>query len=788
MEIDLDKQQKAQENTRKLLVKEEDERSERRFFKLVLELENGNNDVLLNDELMENLPDLVSTYAKSGDRNRVKTLFEKLDGCTSSENVSLRERAVMALSLCMEGLNLEEHPDLIEQVTQILIRWLRVETVFLSVCNIVCSQLKNNGVLLLEEGRWEECNYLLESFCQIQSGTHDISNAIKSVVGRAQDGMATDYILEELTIVCLRGRGERRQNAEKILVLLGRKAAIFLLDTLLSCQEKEDRFRLVGLIPATGYVAVDVLKMYLLKDLPWYGFRNIILMITAMNDRSLIPLIMPCLTHQDIRIQQQVIDCITEVIQDTPEEFLLEALPLVDDRLKSSLVGSLGQYGGADVLEAFLDLLSQRDSFTGIARDELLKSLVIQVRLSDSIRAVNLVKQLIEERSRGSKSQTDPVLLAATQSLMILEPRFAPEEASQKTDESTLPIVEEVSFDKDPVALRAAQEDVEGIESEVKVLVDMGQINEAGLLLYEKCIEAAKEKRFEVAEMLKDRILDVNPNALAEVIQAGEIIQEESLTNFSSSHIKVWQDLFDTLTTDEFDSLYNTLKTDDYGAGSVVVEQGTDSPCLYFVNSGQAKLTCFRGDEEIFLKKIGPGEIIGTDPFFDSSLWTVSLTVLGKVNISKLERQKFLDLLKEYPSLESRLSNFCLQSENVKELLEMSGEDRREYPRFPVSVIVKHTLLDESGVPNTRSFNGEIVDISCGGLSFYIKISSRENSRLLLGRGIQTNIKINENNFAECRGEIVAVRPSKLAEGEFSVHVRFDEPIASTIVNDIVAL
>lgn len=788
MEIDLDKQKKAQENTRKLLVQEEEERSERRFFKLVLELENGNNDVLLNDELMENLPELISTYTKRGDRNRVKALLEKLDGCASSENVKLRERAVMALSLCMGGLNREDHPDLIEQVAQILIRWLRAETVFLSVCSIVCNQLKDNGILMLEEGRWNECNYLLEVFYQIQSGTLDISNAIKSVVGRAQDGMATDYILEELTIVCLRGRGERRQKAEKILVLLGRKAAAFLLDTLLSCQVKDDRLRLLGLIPATGQVAIDVLRKYLLKDLPWYGFRNIILMITVMNDRTLIPLIMPCLAHEDIRIQQQVIDCITEVIEDNPEEFLLEALPLVDDRLKSALIGTLGQYGGADILEAFLDLLSQRDLFSNATRDDLLRNLVIQVRLSNSIRAVNLVKQIVEERSSGIDSENDPVLLAASQTLMIIEPGFSPEEDSPKAEEVQGSSVEEVSFVNDPVALKIAQQEAEEINSEVKVLIGMGQINEAGLLLYEKCIEAAQDKRFEVAEMLKDRILDVNPNALAEVIQAGEIIEEESSTTFSSNHIKVWQDLFDTLTTDEFDSLYNALKTDDYGAGSVVVEQGADSPCLYFINSGQAKLTCLRGTEEIFLKKIGPGEIIGTEPFFDASIWTVSLTVLGKVNISILERERFLDLLKEFPSLESCLTKFCLQSGNVQELLEMSGEDRREYPRFPVSVIVKHTLLDESGKSSTRSFNGEIVDISCGGLSFYIKISSKENSRLLLGRGIQTNITIKGTNFAECRGGIVAVRPSKYAEGEFSVHVHFAEPLESSIVNDIVRL
>jgi len=787
MEIDVDRQREAQKQAKQLLANEERQRAERRLLKLVVDLEEGSSEVLLNDELMENLSGLLSTYCEAGDRDRVNVLFEKLGDCACSEDPKLRERAVMALSLSMVGLNQQDHPDLIKQVTEILLRWLRAETVFLSVCDTVCRQLQEYGIRLLEEGRWDESAYLLEVFHQIQSGVLEKSNAIRSVVSRGQEAMATDYILEELTIVCLRGRGERRQKAERILVHLGRKAAIHLLETLLTCKEKGDRLRLIGIVPATGYAAISVLKEYLQKDLPWYGVRNIILMITAMDDPDLIPLIMPCLSHEDIRIQQQAIDCISEVADTNAGGYLLAALPVIDDELKVGLIGHLGQLGQPEALDAFLDLLGQRDSFSANARDRLLECLAIQVRLSNSIRAVNLLEMVLEERRTEVDPNEDPVAKVIKQTLNILKPRFIQKEAPVKEKEPVAEApVETASFDGDPAKNNPARRELQKVNDQVAELLGRGLVTDASQLLYDKCVEAASDQKFELAEMLRDRILEVDPNCLAEVIKAGEILEEEQSSSITSNHISTWRNLYDSLTTEEFNALYHALDNADFSTGSVIVEQGSNSPLLYFVNSGSARLTCWRGNEEIFLKKIGPGEIVGAGPFFDVSIWTISLTALGKTNVQILKREKFLELLEQFPGLEPCLIEYCLKLEAVPDLLEMSGEDRRQAPRFPVTTIVKHTLLDEYGKASMRSFNGEIADISSGGLSFYIRISRKENARLLLGRGIQTVLTDADGQPITCTGQIVAVRFQRYVESDYSVHVQFTEALPDSVVQAIV--
>ncbi len=806
MEIDIEKQKKAQAKAKALLAEQEKQRTELRLSKLILSLEQGESEVLLNNEFLGMLPQMIIDTCNNGDYERVKQLFVQLGECACSEKLQIRERAVMALSLC-SSLMLEKDPcGLMVELSRIMLRWLRIETSYLSSCDTVCKQLQQNGIRMLEEGNWKECDYLLETFYQIQSGKLEKNNAIRSIVSRAQEAMAADYILEELTLVCLRGRGERRKNAESLLVHLGRKAAMHLLENLFTCQEKEHRLRLIGIIPATGYVSVAVLEDFLKRDLPWYAIRNVILMLAAINDPELIPLIMPYADHKDIRVQQQVIDFIYDVAGKNKKSYLLAALPKVDYELKSNLVVHLGQLGGEDIMEAFLDLLGHRDSFSDHVRFELLKKLIINIRLSQSKRAVNMVNMIIDEMSDIPDEGAAAVIKTARQTLQILVPRTGTEEktapaeadaepAAKKSILDTPPLTDksvpvenydDVSFAKDPVAEDKAKRALQKINEDVAKLLGKGDVAGASQFLFDKCEEAAKDKDFETAEMLRDRILEVDPNGLTEVIRAGEIIEEERTSSITSHHITIWQDLYDRLSTDEFNALYYQLREKEFAAGDLIVEQGVVQPSLFFINSGQARLSCTRGDNEIFLKRINPGEIVGAAPFFEVSVWTTTLTAFTKSSIHVLKRDNFLELLDEYPGLENSLREYCTKLDTVPELLKMSGEDRRQGVRYPTSSLVEHSLLDQYGNPGQKSFKGELADVSTGGLSFFIRISRKENARLLLGRKINSVLPLKGDGSVSCRGSIVAVRFQHYQGSDYSVHVQFDETIDEETVKQIV--
>ncbi|MBU1138223.1 MAG: cyclic nucleotide-binding domain-containing protein, partial [Proteobacteria bacterium] len=470
------------------------------------------------------------------------------------------------------------------------------------------------------------------------------------------------------------------------------------------------------------------------------------------------------------------------------KNYLLSALPIVSDELKEQLVVQLGQLGGGDTSEVFLDLFANRDSFAPHVRDELLKKIIINLRLSNSIRAVNLLNMFVEERKEIYNPNSDSVVKVARQTLHILNPRFGREEVEEQVEVVEEEVEKIIAFENDPVSRNLAKRNLQRVNEEVTILLGKGKVSEASLLLYEKSIEAAKEKDFDSAEMLRDRILEVDPNALTEVIRAGECIEEERSSAISSHHLSIWQDLYDALTTEEFNALYYILQEKNYPPGDTIVEQGMATSCLYFINSGQVRLSCLHGRDEIFLKRVNPGEIIGASPFFNVSVWTVTLTALTETQVHVLERDKFLELLEQFPGLESCLHDYCTRLDTVPELVKMSGADRRQAARYPLSLFVKHTLLDKYGNLGKRSFKGELADISTGGLSFFIRISRKENARLLLGRMIKTSITLDQGEVVNCIGHIVAVRFQQYVESDYSVHVQFKEPIETGTIKQIVRM
>ncbi len=787
MDIDQTQKEQALQKTKELMAEGERQRALVRLSRQVEEFERGNVSVLLQDEFVRNVSQAIVEASREGSDGRAETLLEKLGQHACGEDTKIRERAVTALSFCFSLLSAEksaeENDALLAKVALTMALWLKVETIYLPVCDTVCRQLQQSGLRMLDEGNWQQFDSLLEILFQIQSGALEKGNVIRGLVARTQDQLAAPHVLEELALVFLHSQGGRQALAEKILVRFGRRAVIFLLEKLLLSQEKEERLRLIKLIPKTGKVAVPVLKEYLTKDLPWYGVRNIVLLIAAMEDPSLVPLVLPSLKHEDIRVQQQVIDCINDLAGVDKKRYLLSALSLVADELKAHLVTQLGQLGCAECADVLLDILADRDSLAAPVRDDILSQLCTVLRMAPQQRTLILLRQLIAEREKQGGAGHDAVTLIARRTLHILEPQLQPtvkkqgdETRGDKYEEE----LAEVSFDSDPVAAQRARVKLRGLEAQIQQLLQEKKIAEATALLAEHAVNAAQEKDFVTAEILRDRMLAVNPNALIEVIRVGEAIEEEKSNAISSHHLTLWNKLYDFLDTEAFSALYHCQRFKDYQAEELIVQQGDTNSTLYFINAGQVGLTCRQGKKEIFLKRMYPGDIVGAGPFFDVSLWTVTLTAMTAVQVQILEREAFLALLPQYPGLESSLSDFCRRSDKVPELLRIAGETRREDVRHPAQQIIVNTLLNGHGNGSPQKFKGQVEDISIGGLSLLIRISKKENARLLLGRGLISFLPMGAGETRERRGEIVGVTLENYVDKDYLVHVRFNEPMGAT--------
>ena len=148
-------------------------------------------------------------------------------------------------------------------------------------------------------------------------------------------------------------------------------------------------------------------------------------------------------------------------------------------------------------------------------------------------------------------------------------------------------------------------------DAQIEQMLQDNNIAGATELLAGNAVSAAMEKDFVTAEILRDRLLAVNPNALFEVIRVNEAIEKEKMSAISKQYLSLWHQLYDFLEPDAFNALYHCQRFKDYQAEEVIAQQGELNPTLYFINEGQVALTYRQGQKEVFIKQMNPGEIIG---------------------------------------------------------------------------------------------------------------------------------------------------------------------------------
>ncbi len=83
--------------------------------------------------------------------------------------------------------------------------------------------------------------------------------------------------------------------------------------------------------------------------------------------------------------------------------------------------------------------------------------------------------------------------------------------------------------------------------------------NAAVKLLFKLIVQSAREKNFTKAEQLRERMLEVDPMALDEIISSAEIIEEEKSQALDPIHMQIWSKLYDRLDTEEKNELYFSL-------------------------------------------------------------------------------------------------------------------------------------------------------------------------------------------------------------------------------------
>lgn len=342
--------------------------------------------------------------------------------------------------------------------------------------------------------------------------------------------------------------------------------------------------------------------------------------------------------------------------------------------------------------------------------------------------------------------------------------------------------------DKEAIESKKAEPEEDEFAQQLKLVDQHVQKNDtksAVKTLFDLIVKYAKEKDFSKAEILRDKLLEVDPMALTEIVKAGEIIEEQKSESIDQEHLDFWKNLYGLFSNEEANTLYYALKSDTCNAEQTLIRQGELNSKLYLIDEGQLKMVFHKEGEEFLIKELNPGDIVGDDSFFYMTVSTESVITLSLVKYHVLEKKILKKWEEEFPALVSKLTNYCLGFEKIYDLVEKKNLDRRAHERVKIPLKMSITFVDDSGAPIGQAITGTLADISEGGLSFYIKTSKERAAKMLMGPKLNMRFVLpsgGSKHQIDQNGTVVGVHDHLY---DYSVNVKFDKMLEENLIKEI---
>ncbi len=748
MDIEKDKQAQALAKAKSIISDAEKKREAARVEKGVQTFMQGKFDALNNDELVENLASYILNKYILDEKQEANEVLEKLGDSLCSNEAGIRERSLMILSVFSEIIIEEDFKEFQEVLAVILVEWLRIEDEFIPGFEFVCSQLQKIILEMLYNEQWYDVENHISTLHQITSGVIEKNNLIRGMSAKVHENLAEPDILDKLVNIYLDENDDRREVVENLLMHFGRFGALFLVQKMIYCDSKEERFTLIELIPRVGEVSIPVLIECLEDDPQWFVIRNIIFIISRLKDTELYSAVEPYLDYNDTRVQQQVINCIEMLGGTQMRKRLLTALMRVNDDLKGQIINQLAQFSDNDVGEAFLDMLENRTDIARQVQDDLVLKLCIGIKMFPLPRVVPCLNDLIQER-QGRYGAQDRIFIEASTSLQVLEMKLEDRSSDRNSNETDTPVDRTISEDD--------------------ILAEVTEDQETSLF------SSDEMDSFSAGGDITGPLAD---SALTEDGDSSRQAAEDSNAHTSQEqHFMIWSKLYEQMSSDEAGKFFTLLKPFSYKANDEIVRRGDTVASMFFIDNGFAGLSYNEEEGEILLTSLQTGDLIGSEGFIQDLKWTVSLSAQTDLQVRILEQDSFRELTEKFPEMSEKLRYYCNHYDVIPYLINLAENDAMKPLGEDIKVDGMSLFHDSSGAVIEGGVVGSLQYIARGGYCFTVPLVHPDNAEKILGRQVSSEVELNDGSEKTCFGVIAGAGSHSQDDQVISVYVKFYHPL-----------
>ncbi|WP_233249189.1 HEAT repeat domain-containing protein [Desulfobulbus oligotrophicus] len=733
--------------------------------------------------LLEALPTIIHDLLNSNEEKKADDLLMQLAIGTQNPEPSISRNAFTALAAVSEQFVNMGQWERLKRLLPALQRGLQTGGISEQAAEQVTVAIGALTKQYLTEKRYTqaaETAQILRSLTAHTATDDPVDPSVRQHAAAALKKLSTVPTLEHLLELYLHSE-THQEAAARLLGELGTESAEYQLQQLMDSDSRFERKRLLSLIKQTGNPALSILLEQLQKDPPWFVVRNIIRLLGDIGTPELFTTIQPFIHHSDVRVQEEVLNASVKIGNEDLKDFLLQTLQTADNTLKPKVVQLIATHHDERFVRPLTELLESTKSFAGKGEHDLQLAICRTLGNIGSRRAGASLTRVAESKTMlGIAGYSDEVRQAAVTALKQI--RKATE---QRSLEESAAIDRGPSKETTPPSSLPAAETVTEQEAAIFQLADEGKRESAIQQLVDLISATAQAGDFKTAERLRERIYEIDGMALGPIIRTGELIEQAKMGTIKEEDKEIWATLRKHLTAQEFQTIYHELNEQQYKPEDTIVSQGDKNDALFFITQGSVKVSHRVGTRELFITTLNRGEMVGEN-FFTPSVWTATLTSLTPSRVHVLPQAALAAWQEQFPGLRGKLHTYYLANNTIRTTLEKKGLERRTDHRYSLSRKIQVQPINNLEKPIGRGFRAETIDISLGGLAFLIRISRQENARLLLGRKMQIVLPVGGKiQFMHLKGLVIGIQPFQVLENDFSVHFKFDQPLASQALQNI---
>jgi HEAT repeat protein len=354
---------------------------------------------LLDESLLMSLPKIIEQLIAQKQQETIEAVIGRLMENMTSDNIEVRSQAAKSLVEIIEQIPAEQKAELIANINDRLIDWVKLETLATPAYERICGILQSVAQDAIRQRQFARAIPILNVFNEIRSGVLDKNDTIHEISKDFIRTLATEEQLAFLFSEFKAGSRENQLEVGEILVRLGDAAVNRLLDILRETQDSDERVAIMRMIIGIGPLAIPLIRERIGKSASWFYLRNLAYILGFVGNESSAIALKPLLLNENIKVRQEALKSLYRKGGDQRSKVLLSVLPEADDEFKINIVETLGNMKSTDAVADLLNMLKTKPVKSKALLSGLEEKICIALGTIRSPEAIPALTEIVESKS-----------------------------------------------------------------------------------------------------------------------------------------------------------------------------------------------------------------------------------------------------------------------------------------------------------------------------------------------------------------------------------------------------